>query len=99
MTQATEPTGMLSTTFFDRFPQGEHVTHDEHVRVFWGSPSIKSTELAVEYLMTARGVPVTKGIITSAVRNGELTAYRIGPSNLYRPADLDTWLESRKVGA
>lgn len=92
-------TEMLSTEYFRRFNKGDNVPEEQHIKVFYETASASSANVAAEYLRLTRGVSVSAGALAAAVRRGELTAYKIGNSLHFAPVDLDTWLESRKVGA
>lgn len=90
---------MVSTEWFfqPKFKQGSQVTDADHVRVLYPIPSARSAGAASEYLQSTRGVTVSKGAITAAVRRGELPALRIGNAMHFKPEDLDAWLSSRTV--
>lgn len=93
-----EPGPMLTDAwFFDRFTQGAGVSRQEHVRVFWSSPSVENTREAANYLAITHGLTTTSTVIQNAVRSGELVAFKIGKAYVFRPADLDAWLASRRV--
>lgn len=79
--------------------QGDGISLSEHEQVCWHSPCVPSSDAASALFLAGYGVQISARLIRKAVSNGELPAFKIGHGYQFRPRDLNTWLESRRVNS
>lgn len=96
MRKTTSPSAIA---YYTRFRRAVGLTPQEHAQALYNSPCIPSTARALEYAAEVHGATLKASAVRKAVKDGGLSAYKIGAGFHFSPADVDAWLESLRTAA